>query len=263
MSSRRKCLALLLVVPACLTLLGLAAVQDVDPASAGSRFLGKTVVVTGANRGLGLELARQYVTAGADVVGTARNPEGATELAATGARVLQLDVADEDSVAAFAEALGESPVHLLINNAGVSGRSLDDTVSHVERVRRIMDVNTLGPMRVTDALLPNLIDAGGASIVNMSSRLGSLADNTSGGYHGYRESKAALNMYSRTLAANHREDGIIAIAVSPGWVRTDMGGPDAPLSPEESIAGLRMVIEELEADDSGKFLNHDGRELEW
>ena len=99
--------------------------------------------------------------------------------------------------------------------------------------------------------------------VNVSSRLGSLTENTTGGYHGYRESKAALNMYTRSLAAEHRDERIIAIAVSPGWVRTDMGGPDAPLAPEESISGLRRVIEGLAADDSGKFLDHDGTELAW
>jgi len=257
----RRLLALFIAVSS--SLLVLAAAQDSGTVPSSSRFAGKVVVVTGANRGLGLELAKQFAVAGADVVGTAREPEAATELAALGVRILQLDVSDDASVAAFAKALGDSPIHLLINNAGMSGRSLIDEVTHVELVRRIFDVNTLGPMRVTDALLPNLIAADGAFIVNMSSRLGSLTENTSGGYHGYRESKAALNMYSRSLAADHRDEGIIAIAVSPGWVRTDMGGPEAPLSPEESISGLRSVIEGLSPESSGKFLNHDGTELEW
>ena len=145
----------------------------------------------------------------------------------------------------------------------MSGRSVAGQASRVELARHVLDVNTLGPMRVTDALLPNLLAADEACIVNMSSGLGSLTNNTSGGYHGYRESKAALNMYSRSLAADHRDDGIIAIAVSPGWVRTDMGGAEAPLSPEESVSGLRSVIEGLSPESSGKFLNHDGTELEW
>lgn len=261
MNTRRILLAL--VLAASPVLLGLASAQDSDATPSPSRFAGKTVVVTGANRGLGLEFAKQFTAAGAHVIGTARDPEAATELAATGARVLQLDVSDDASVAAFAQALGDSPVQLLINNAGMSGRSMIDEVTHVELVRRIFDVNTLGPMRVTDALLPNLIAADEAFIVNVSSRLGSLTENTSGGYHGYRESKAALNMYSRSLAAAHRDDGIVAVCVSPGWVRTDMGGPQAPLSPEESISGLRKVIEGLSPELSGKFLNHDGTELDW
>jgi NAD(P)-dependent dehydrogenase (short-subunit alcohol dehydrogenase family) len=259
---RPLALALALLFPCVLALLGGAAAQDAAPSDA-SRFAGKTVVVTGANRGLGLELARQYAAAGARVVGTARRPDEATELAATGARVLPLDVADAESVAAFAAALGDAPVHLLINNAGVSGRALDDELSYAERVRRVMEVNTFGPMRVTEALLPNLRAAEGALVVNMSSGLGSIAGNTSGGYSGYRESKAALNMYTRNLAADHRAEGILAICVSPGWVRTDMGGPDAPLSPEESIAGLRRVIEGLSPAQSGLFLGHDGERLDW
>ena len=261
MTTRRTFLALVLALSS--PLLGLAAAQDSGAGESPSRFAGKLVVVTGANRGLGLELARQYAAAGADVVGTARDPEAATELAATGARVAQLDVADDESVAAFAKVIGDAPVHLLINNAGVSGRSVAGEASHVELVRFVFEVNTLGPMRVTDALLPNLIAAKQACVVNMSSRLGSLSDNTIGGYHGYRESKAALNMYSRSLAADHRDDGLIAIAVSPGWVRTDMGGSEAPLSPEESISGLRNVIEGLTPEHSGKFINHDGTELAW
>ena len=258
---RRTFLALIFAATS--PLFGLVSVQDSGAAPSSSRFAGQTVIVTGANRGLGLEFARQFAAAGANVVGTARDPEAATELAAAGARVLQLDVSDDASVAAFALAIGDAPVHLLINNAGMSGRSLIDEVSHVELVRRIFDVNTLGPMRVTDALLPNLLAADEAFIVNVSSRLGSLTENTIGGYHGYRESKAALNMYSRSLAADHRDDGIVAVCVSPGWVRTDMGGPQAPLSPEESISGLRKVIEGLDAEASGKFLNHDGTELDW
>lgn len=261
MHLRRTFLALTLAVSS--SLIGLAAAQDSAAAPSASRFAGKLVVVTGANRGLGLELAKQFTAVGAKVIGTAREPEAATELAATGARVVQLDVSDDASVAAFAKAIGDSPVHLLINNAGMSGRSLVGEATRVEIARRIIDVNTLGPMRVTDALLPNLIAADEAIIVNMSSGLGSLAGNTSGGYHGYRESKAALNMYSRSLAADHREDGILAIAVSPGWVRTDMGGSEAPLSPEESVSGLRKVIEGLSPEQSGKFLNHDGTELDW
>jgi NAD(P)-dependent dehydrogenase (short-subunit alcohol dehydrogenase family) len=263
MTTRHLLFTVLLVALGAWTSLGLAAAQDAEEAPQRSRFAGRTVVVTGANRGLGLEFARQYAAAGARVVGTARDPEAATDLAATGARVLRLDVTDDDSVAAFADALGDAPVHLLINNAGTSARAFSDAANRAELARQVLDVNTFGPMRVTEALLPNLVAARGACVVNVSSRLGSIAENTSGGYAGYRESKAALNMYSRCLAADHRDEGIVAVSVSPGWVRTDMGGPDAPLSPEEAIGGLRAVIEGLTPEDSGKSLNHDGVELDW
>jgi len=223
----------------------------------------QTFLVTGANRGLGLEFARQFAAAGANVVGTARKPEEAEELAATGAKVLPLDVADDESVAAFAKALGERPVHLLINNAGVSGRAWMDELSRADLTRRIMEVNTFGPMRVTEALRPHLVAAKGATVVNVSSRLGSIAANTTGGFTGYRESKAALNMYSRSVAAELRDQQVMAICVSPGWVQTDMGGPEADLTPEQSISGLRKVIEGLKPEQSGLFLNHDGTVLEW
>lgn len=265
MNPRRRPLAFALVLAFVVPWLGLGlgAAQDRDADPSPSRFEGKTVVVTGANRGLGLELARQLSAAGAKVVGTAREPREATELAATGARVLQLDVTDDASVVAFAKALGDGPVHLLVNNAGTSGRSFDGELGEAERARRVLDVNTLGPIRVTSALLPRLSAADGALIVNVSSRLGSLTENASGGYRGYRESKAALNMYTRSLAAEHRDAGLVAVSVSPGWVRTDMGGPDAPLSPEQSISGILAVLEALEPSDSGKFLSHDGAELPW
>lgn len=263
MTHTHRFAALVLALSACLALLGLAPAQDAAKEAGASRFVGKTVVITGANRGLGLEFAKQYREAGADVIGTARKSKEATELAATGARVLQLDVSDDESVAAFAKAIGDAPVHLLINNAGTSGVSMEGKASRAEITRAIHDVNTLGPIRVTEALLANLEAAKGATVVNISSRLGSTTNNTSGGYFGYRESKAALNMYSRSVAFENRDKGIIAIAVSPGWVRTDMGGPDADLSPEESIGGLRKVIEGLTDKDTGKFINHDGTELAW
>ncbi|MFT7668072.1 MAG: NAD(P)-dependent dehydrogenase (short-subunit alcohol dehydrogenase family) [Planctomycetota bacterium] len=260
---RRKFFALLLATCSCLALVGLTPVQDAGAPVKASRFAGKNVVITGANRGLGLEFAKQFIAAGANVIGSARKPEGATELAGTGARVLQLDVTDDASVAAFSAAIGKAEVHLLINNAGTSGRSLAGKSSRVEIARFIYDVNTLGPMRVTGALIENLAAPEEAIIVNISSRLGSIAMNEDGGFHGYRESKAALNMFSRSLAAEHQDKGVIAVCVSPGWVRTDMGGPAATLSPQESISGMHKLIEGLAAEDSGKFFKYSGEELAW
>jgi len=223
-----------------------------------------TVLITGANRGLGLEFARQLHAAGATVIGTARRPDAADELEAIGVRVEQLDVTDAASVTGLAERLGDIPIDMLINNAGIIGgraATLDDV--DPEMVARTYDVNCLGPMRVTQALLPALRRGEGKKVVNISSALGSIDRNTGGGYYGYRESKAALNMFTRSIAGQLADDGFICIVMSPGWVQTDMGGPQAALTPEESIRGMLTVIDELTPAKSGRFFNHKGDELPW
>jgi len=233
--------------------------------AARAAFEGRTVVVTGANRGIGLALATQLAEAGAKVIGTARRPPEAKELAETGARVLELDVTDAASVAAFDEALGETAVDLLINNAGVlleRGPILDEP--DFEAVQRCFEVNAVGPMRVTHALIDNLLASDGPRVVNVSSRLGSIEDNASGGFLGYRESKAAVNMFTRSLAVEYAERGLVAICVHPGWVRTDMGGPSAPVEPEESARGMLSIVAEARAETSGRFFQvTDGSELRW
>jgi NAD(P)-dependent dehydrogenase (short-subunit alcohol dehydrogenase family) len=224
---------------------------------------GLTVVVTGANRGIGLEFARQLQAAGARVIGTARRPEEATELAATGARVEELDVADAASVAAFAERIGDEPIDVLLNNAGIfpSRGGIEDV--DPDECLRVYAVNTVGPVRVTQALLESLRKGDRKLVMNMSSGLGSIADNRRGGALGYRESKAALNMFTRSLAGELGDEGFICVAMSPGWVRTDMGGESAPLSPEESVAGMLSVLGGLQSADTGSYLDYRGEELEW
>jgi NAD(P)-dependent dehydrogenase (short-subunit alcohol dehydrogenase family) len=224
----------------------------------------KTVLVTGANRGLGLEFARQYSEAGWSVIGTARQPEKATELRKLDVRVLQLDVTDPKSVARLASDLGDLPLDMLINNAGVANfDGMEFEKLTFEGVERTIAVNTLGPMRVTRALLPHLRRGGLKKIVHITSGLGSIADNDVGGYYGYRESKAALNMFNRSLAMNYKDEGFTCVVISPGWVRTDMGGPEANLSPEQSIAGMRKVIAGLTVEDTGTFQSWDGHIRKW
>ena len=224
---------------------------------------GHTVLITGANRGIGLELARQYTAAGWQVVGTARKPEQAEELRALDARVLQLDVTDQQSVDRMAQELGDQSVDLLINNAGIFPRVRTITDVSFDDVTRTFAVNTIGPMRVTRALLPNLRGGQVKKIVNITSRLGSIADNSGGGFYGYRESKAALNMFTRSLANELSGDGFTCVVVHPGWVQTDMGGASATLTVEESAQGIRNVIANLSPDDSGTFWNYDGAPLPW
>jgi len=225
---------------------------------------GKTVLITGANRGLGLEFARQYSADGWKVIGTARKPAEAAELKDLKVLVMQLDVTDPESVAKLAADLSDQPIDLLINNAGMANRDgMDFETMSFDGVEQVLAVNTIGPMRVTRALLPNLRSGKGKQIVHISSGLGSIEENESGGYYGYRESKAALNMFNRSFAWNTKDEGFTCVVMSPGWVRTDMGGPEATLSPEESIAGMIKVIAGLTIDDTGSFQSWDGENRKW
>jgi len=225
---------------------------------------GKTVLITGANRGLGLEFARQYAADGWKVIGTARKPAEAADLKALMVRVLQLDVADADSVTKLAAALEDQPVDLLINNAGIMDRD-SSSIENIDfdSVERVLEVNTIGPMRVTQALLGNLRSGSSKQIVHITSGLGSIENNTRGGFLGYRESKAALNMFNRSLAAELGDEGFTCVVMSPGWVQTDMGGAGATLTPGESIAGMKNVIGGLTVEDNGTYQSWDGEILPW
>jgi NAD(P)-dependent dehydrogenase (short-subunit alcohol dehydrogenase family) len=233
--------------------------EKVDPADQRPR----TVLITGANRGIGLELARQYSDAGWRVIGTARNPESARELSAAGADVVQLDVTKQSSVERLALKLSGQPIDMLINNAGIQPLmwKLDDI--DFDEFEKALNVNTIGPVRVTRAVLPNLRSGGIRKIVNITTNLSSIAGNTDGGFYGYRESKAALNMFTKSLAAELGPEGFICIVLHPGWVRTDLGGPNAPLGVEESVQGMRRVIEALSPADNGSFWTYAGEHMAW
>ncbi len=232
-----------------------------EPASQPGRAL--TVLITGANRGLGLEFARQFSAAGSNVIGTARHPDEAEELKSLGVRVEKLDVTDSESVARLAAILGDEPVDILINNAGIGGRELSIDGLDVDALDRFFQVNTLGPMRVTQALLPALRKGDRKLVVNITSMLGSLERNTWGGAYGYRESKAALNMFTRSLAIELKDDGFTCIVMNPGWVRTRMGGTNARLSPQESISAMIGVIDKLTPQDTGQFFSYTGERQPW
>lgn len=223
----------------------------------------RTVLITGANRGLGLEFARQYKEAGWRVIGTARKPGEADELEALGVQVVQLDVADQDSVDRMAAELAGQPVDLLINNAGIFPRVGKIDEIDFDDYQRTLEVNTVGPVRVTRALLPNLRQGKLKIIAGLSSNLGSIAENERGNFYGYRESKAALNMFTKTLAAELGPEGFICVVLTPGWVQTDMGGPNATLEPSESIAGMKAVLDKLTAADNGTFWSYDGSQMPW
>ena len=222
-----------------------------------------TILITGANRGIGLELARQYSADGWDVIGTARKPEAAVELRKLGAQIVQLDVTEQASVDRMAQSLAGTPVDMLINNAGIQPLMWKLAEVDFDDFERALAVNTVGPVRVTQALVSNLRLGDDRRIINITTNLSSIAANTDGGFYGYRESKAALNMFTKSLAAELRPEGFICIVMHPGWVKTDLGGQQAPLEVEESANGIRDVIEGLSPADNGTFRTWAGEEMAW
>ena len=216
------------------------------------------VLITGANRGLGLEFAKQYQSDDWDVIATAR--ESSPELDALGVRVEKLDMRDLDAVAAFGGRL--DALDLLIANAGTYGPKDADSAEDAEAWLETMRVNTVAPYLLARSVLP-LVEASRGKLVAISTRMGSIEDNSSGGFLAYRSSKTALNMAGRNLALDVKRLGVIAVMFHPGWVKTRMGGAGAPLQPEESIRGMRRVIDELQPADSGEFLGHDGDHIPW
>jgi len=225
------------------------------------------VVVTGANRGIGLELVRQLVARGDSVEAGARDPAQANELRALPCRVHPLDVCDARSVAAFAAAI-EGGVDLVINNAGFYGGGTQSLRQMAEDltlgdVAHTFDINALGALRVSLALLPHVRRGAGKKLVHITSGMGSIADNTSGGFYAYRMSKAALNMMSRSLAVDLRGEKIVSLVINPGWVQTDMGGASAPTPVTDSVHAILQRIDEATLEHSGEFLNWKGNRYPW
>ena len=221
-----------------------------------------TVLITGANRGIGLALAQAYAADGYTVIATARAPETAEALKATGAEVLPLDVSETASIDALAERLGDRPIDLLINNAGVGDRAGVDTVDF-ETFEHLLAVNTLAPIQILRALRGNLAAGTSPVAANLSSQLGSIENCVGDMGIAYRTSKAALNMALRSAAASFARDGITLLALHPGWVATDMGGAQAPVTPEQSAAGLKTVIGDARPSDTLRFLDWQGETLPW
>jgi len=224
---------------------------------------GATVLITGANRGLGLEFAKQYKGLGYEVIGTARHPEKANLLKGLGVQIEELDVADPKSISALAKRLKGVPIDILINNAGVF-RERNDSFEEldIDEMNYTFAVNSTGPVFLTQALLPNLREGKQKKIVNITSSLGSIARNSGGMYH-YRASKAALNMLSRTMSIELGKEGFIVIALHPGWVRTDMGGASATYSPQQSIDAMIDVIDRLNKRSNGLYLDLNGKQIPW
>jgi NAD(P)-dependent dehydrogenase (short-subunit alcohol dehydrogenase family) len=238
-----------------------------------------TVLITGANRGLGLEFARQYLVDGWQVIATCRNPNAATALHALAVQdnalcIEQFDVTDKHSIAALTIVLGTDQLDLLINNAGVlsadrhrSARLPDQSqfFGTLDEMSwsHILAVNCIAPVMVSQALMPNLRRSENPKIAMVSSRMGSITLQNTPGDIAYRTSKAALNAAARNMALTLTPENIPVAILYPGWVKTDMGGDEAPLLPQESVTGMRKVIANLTMAQSGSFLNFDGSNIAW
>jgi NAD(P)-dependent dehydrogenase (short-subunit alcohol dehydrogenase family) len=226
-----------------------------------------TVFISGANRGLGLEFARQYAADGWRVIAGCRDPAKATALQAIDrVEIVPLDVTDSGSIASCVQGLGDRPIDLLLNNAGIYGSVVGDSEQTLARLDTgiwldVLRTNLIAPFELTRALLPRLGE--GAVVGILSSELGSIAKNSFGEIYAYRSSKAAVNMVGRSLAIDLKPRGITVVLLHPGWAHTDMGGPGAPVDPVDSVAGLRRVLAGLTPASSGRFLAWDGREMPW
>lgn len=222
----------------------------------------KTVLITGANRGIGLALARRFTSRGDTVIGVCRN--ASKDLEATGARVeAGIDVTDGQALAKLAERLGDTRIDVLVLNAGILGREKLGEIDEdgFESMRRQFEVNAIGPLRVAQALLGQLSE--GAKIGIVTSRMGSVADNGSGGAYGYRASKAAVNAVGKSLALDLKPRGIAVFLLHPGYVATDMVGGTGDVSPEQSATQLVERLDTLSLEQSGTFWHANGSELPW
>ena len=222
-----------------------------------------TILVTGANRGIGLEFVRQYAADGASVIACCRKPAEAKELSALGVRVMELEVGNVSSAARLARALQGEAIDILINNAGVYGpEELGASESYYEEFADTFRVNSIGPLIVSQVLKGNLMRGHDKKLVVLTSKMGSIFD-SSGGAIAYRASKAAVNMIMHVLARDWAGNGILIAILHPGWVKTDMGGPGALITPQESVRGLRARIAELSAKTSGHYLDYKEKEIAW
>ncbi|EWH11924.1 short-chain dehydrogenase/reductase SDR [Catenovulum agarivorans DS-2] len=231
----------------------------------------KTVLITGANRGIGLQFTKQYAEAGYTVFATTRTPLESAELNALAnklgnIKVLSLDITDEKQIAGIKSMLNGQAIDILIANAGYYGPK-DETsqFGQLDQVEwlKTLHINTIAPLKFAEALIDNLLLGNERKIAFLSSKMGSMTDNGSGGSYIYRSSKAALNAATKSLAIDLAEYDVKVVALHPGWVLTDMGGPNALINSETSVKGMRSVINKLTEKTSGSFVAYDGQPIPW
>ncbi len=226
----------------------------------------ETVVITGCNRGLGLEFVRQLAPLSERIVAACREPGAAQELTRLAAsagniEVVPLDVCDPAQINQLDEGLNGSAVDLLVNNAGVG--NWDSYPLAVDAWEQVFRINTVAPIKLSEALVDHVAASRRRLIANVTSKMGSIADNNSGGSIIYRSSKAALNAASRSFALDHAERGVTTLLFHPGWVRTDMGGPNGLIDAPESVAGMITVLSAATPSQNGNFFDYAGDEVPW
>ena len=230
----------------------------------------RRVLITGTSRGIGLELARQYLQAGWRVHATCRSPERALDLGRLAAAnreamsIHPLDVTEQRHIDAMMTTLNGAPLDLLINNAGVLGpKHQGFGHTDADAWSYTFKVNAIAPLKMIEAFADNLVASGNGVAANLSSRMGSISENDAGDYYIYRSSKAALNAVLKSAAQDLRPRGVTVVALHPGWVRTVMGGPEAELDAVESVTGIRSLLEQVDSSYSGGFFGPGGERIPW
>lgn len=228
----------------------------------------KTVLITGANRGIGLEFVRQYAIDGWRVLACCRDISALNDLVKQYDKqitVFALDVAKHDQIENLSRELSNESIDILINNAGIYPASRGDGLGQTdyEAWSRAFHVNTMAPLKMVETFISQITKSQLKTIITITSKMGSVADNRGGGSYVYRSSKAAVNMVMKSVAIDLASTGVISVLLHPGWVRTDMGGPNGLISTQQSVSGMRQVIGNLSADDSGAFYAFDGQVVPW
>lgn len=229
-----------------------------------------TLLITGANRGLGLEFTRQYLNDGWKVIAGCRNPQDADALHQLYTHhsdhllIYRLDVANFPQIEQLSRQLSGTPIDVLINNAGIYPKDKEEFGSiDYAAWDEAFKINSMAPLKMAEEFIEQLLLGRQKKIVNITSKMGSIDDNSSGHHYLYRSSKTALNMVTKSLALDLAPQGVTAIVMHPGWVQTDMGGDNAPTTVQQSIAGMRKVIEDISPADGGRFYAFDGQEIPW
>ncbi len=228
-----------------------------------------TILVTGANRGLGIEFVEQYLNEGNEVIATYRNENSSMDLIEMGnersnLKLLQLDVSSNKSLNSFAENLGDSPIDIFINNAGVYGPR-NSSFGNVDEENWIpaIKINAIAPILLTQLIIKNIRSGADKKLIYITSKMGSIDDNKGGGAYVYRSSKTALNAVVKSLSVDLENEGMTVALIHPGWVKTDMGGPNALIDKDTSVRGMTEVISNLDISSTGNFYNYDGSIIPW
>ena len=228
-----------------------------------------TMLVTGANRGIGFEFVQQYLAMGEEVVATYRNEEDSDQLISLCAEksnleIFKLDVTSDSSMEEFSQRLGDQPIDVFINTAGVYGPR-DSVFGKVDEADwlSVLRINALAPLFLTQLLIENFRRGELKKLLYITSKMGSIEDNRGGGSYVYRSSKAALNAVVKSISVDLEPEKMAVAVLHPGWVRTDMGGPNGLIDTKTSVAGMIQVIRNLNLESSGVFFNYDGNVIPW